>query len=184
MFKLDLEKAEEPEIKLPTFIGSWRKLGNSRETSTSALLTMLKPLTVWIATNWEFLKEMRVPDPLNCLLTNLYSIKKHLELDMEQQTGSKLGKMYIKAIYCHRVYLTYIQSTPYEIPGWTNHKLESRLLGEISTTSDMQVTTLMAESEEEIKSPLTRVKKESERAGLKLNIKITKIMAYGPITSC
>ena len=52
MFKLDLEKAEEPEIKLPTFIGSWRKLGNSRETSTSALLTMLKPLTVWIATNW------------------------------------------------------------------------------------------------------------------------------------
>ena len=144
---------------------------------------MTKPLTVWIATNWEFLKEMRVPDPLNCLLTNLYSIKKHLELDMEQQTGSKLGKMYIKAIYCHRVYLTYIQSTPYEIPGWTNHKLESRLLGEISTTSDMQVTTLMAKSKEELNSLPMNVKEESEKAGLKLSIQEIKIMASGPITS-
>ena len=62
--------------------------------------------------------------------------KQQLDPDMEQQTGSKLGKEYTQAIYCHRVYLTYIQSTPYEIPGWTNHKLESRLLGEISTTSD------------------------------------------------
>ena len=69
------------------------------------------------------------------------------------------------------------------MPGWMNHKLESRLPGEISITSDMQRITLMAESEEELKSPLMRVKEESEKAGLKLNIQKTKIMASGPITS-
>ena len=63
--------------------------------------------------------------------------KQQLELEMEQQTGSKLGKEYIKAVYCHSVYLTYMQS---EMPGWMKHKLESRLLGETSTTSDMQMT--------------------------------------------
>ena len=65
--------------------------------------------------------------------------KQQLELDMEQQTGSKLGKEYIKAVYCHLAYLTYMQSTSCEMPGWINHKLESRLPGEISTTSDMQM---------------------------------------------
>ena len=58
---------------------------------------------------------------------------------MEQQTGSKLRKEYIKAVYCHRVYITYVQSTSWEMPGWMNHKLESGLLGEVSTTSDMQM---------------------------------------------
>ena len=66
--------------------------------------------------------------------------KQQLELDMEQQTGSKLGKEYIKAVYCHPAYLTYMQSTLYEMPGWMKHKLESRLQGEISITSDMQMT--------------------------------------------
>ena len=65
--------------------------------------------------------------------------KQQLELDMEQQTGSKEGKEYIKAVYCHPAYLTYVQSTSRETPGWMNHKLESRLPGEV-TTSDMQVT--------------------------------------------
>ena len=65
--------------------------------------------------------------------------KQQLELDMEQQTGSKSGKEYVKAVYCHLAYLTYMQGTSCEIPGWTKHKLESRLLGEISITSDMQV---------------------------------------------
>ena len=65
--------------------------------------------------------------------------KQQLELDMEQQTGSKVGKEYIKAVYCHPAYLTYVQSTSRETPGWMNHKLESRLPGEV-TTSDMQVT--------------------------------------------
>ena len=60
--------------------------------------------------------------------------KQQLELDMEEQTGSKLGKGYIKAVYCHSAYLTYIQTTSCEMPGWKKHKLESRLLGEISIT--------------------------------------------------
>ena len=64
--------------------------------------------------------------------------KQQLELNMEQQTGSKLRKEYVKAVYYHPAYLTYMQSTPCEVQGWMNHKLESRLLGEISTTSDMQ----------------------------------------------
>ena len=66
--------------------------------------------------------------------------KQQLDLNMEQQTGSKLGKEYIKAVYCHPAYLTYMQSTLYEMPGWMNHKLESRLPREVSITSDMQMT--------------------------------------------
>ena len=66
--------------------------------------------------------------------------KKQLEIDMEQRTGSKLGKEYIKAEYCHPAYLTYVQSTSWEMPGWMKHNLESRLPGEISVTSDMQMT--------------------------------------------
>ena len=66
--------------------------------------------------------------------------KQQLELDMEQQTGSKLGKEYIKAVYCHPAYLTYMQNTSCEMPDWMKHKLESRLPGEISITSDMQMT--------------------------------------------
>ena len=66
--------------------------------------------------------------------------KQQLERDMEQRTGSKLGKEYIKAVYCHPAYLTYMQSTLWEILDWLKHKLESRLLGEISITSDMQMT--------------------------------------------
>ena len=65
--------------------------------------------------------------------------KQQLELDMEQQTGSKLGKEYIKAVYCHLAYLTYMQSTSCEMLGWMKHKLESRLLGEVSITSDMKM---------------------------------------------
>ena len=66
--------------------------------------------------------------------------KQQLELDIEQQTVSKLGKEYVKAVYCHPAYLTYMQSTSWEMPGWVNRKLESRFLGEISITSDMQIT--------------------------------------------
>ena len=68
--------------------------------------------------------------------------KQHLELDIEQQTGSKLGKEYVKILYCHPAYLTYMQNTSCEMLGWMNHKLESRLLGEISATSDMQMIVL------------------------------------------
>ena len=68
--------------------------------------------------------------------------KQQLEIDMEKSTGSKLGKEYVKAVYCQVAYLTYMQSTSCEMPGWMNHKLESRLPGEIPTTSDMQMTPL------------------------------------------
>ena len=80
-------------------------------------------------------------------------------------------------------YLTYIQSTSWETLGWKEHKLESRLPGEISITSDIDDTTLMAENEEELKSLLMKVKEESEKVVLKLSIQKTKIMASGPITS-
>ena len=73
MFKLDLENAEETEIKLPTSVGSLKKQESSRKTSTSALLTIPKALTVWITTNWKILQEMGIPDHLNCLLRNLYA---------------------------------------------------------------------------------------------------------------
>ena len=98
--------------------------------------------------------------------------------------SSKLRQKYVKAVYCHSAYLTYMQSTSCEILGWMKHKLESRLLGEISITSDMQmIITLMAESEEELKRLLMKVKEESENIGLKLNIQKTKIMAFSTITS-
>ena len=101
-----------------------------------------------------------------------------------EQTGSKSGKKYIKAVCCYPAYLTYMQSTSCEMPGWMKHKLESRLPGEISVTSDTQMTSpLWQKSEEELKNLLMRVKEESEKAGLNLNIQKTKIMASGPITS-
>ena len=103
--------------------------------------------------------------------------KQQLELDMEQQTGSKLGNKYIKVVYCHSAYLTYMQSTSWEMLGWMKHKLESRLQGEISVTSDMEKTPLVWQS------LLMKVKEESEKPGLKLKIQKIKIMASGPITS-
>ena len=66
--------------------------------------------------------------------------KQQLELDMEQQTGSKLGKEYVKAVYCHLAYLTHMRSTSCEMPGWVKYKMESKLPGELSITSDMQMT--------------------------------------------
>ena len=112
--------------------------------------------------------------------------KQQLELDVEQQTVSKLGKEYFKAIYCHPAYLTYTQSTSYKMLGWMTHKLESRLLREISTTSDTQMIPplwLSPESEEELKSLLIKVKEASKKADLKLNIQKMRIIASSPITS-
>ena len=113
--------------------------------------------------------------------------KQQLELDMEQQTGSKLGKEYIKAVYCHPAYLTYMQSTSWEMLDWKKHTLESCVLHMIARRNINNLryandTTIMAESEEELKSLLMKAK-ESEKVGLKLNIQKTKIMASGPITS-
>ena len=110
--------------------------------------------------------------------------QRQLEPDTEKWIGSKLGKEYIKAVYGHPTYLTYMQSTSSKMWGWKNTKLESRLLGDISIASDMQMTPhLTAESKEELKSLLMKVKEKSEKAGLKLNIQKMKIMAFSPITS-
>ena len=112
MFKLDLEKSEEPEIKLPTSVGSQKKQENSRKTSTSALLTIPKPLTVWITANCgTFLKRREYGPPDLPPEKSVCRSRNKLELDMEQQTGSRSGKEYIKAVYCHPAYLTYMQST-------------------------------------------------------------------------
>ena len=93
-----------------------------------------------ITTNWKILRDGK-PDHLTCFLRNMYaSQKQQSEPDMEQQTGSKLGREYVNAAYCHPAHLTYMQSTLCEMLGWMKHKLESRLLGEISITSDMQMT--------------------------------------------
>ena len=110
--------------------------------------------------------------------------KQQLKLDMEQQTGSKLGKEYVKAVYCHPAYLAYMQ----RYIMWNARldeaqvgiKIAGRIVNNLRYADD---TTLMAESEKELKSLLTKVKKESEKVGLKLNIQKTKIMAYSPITS-
>ena len=127
---------------------------------------------------------MGIPDHLTHLLRNLYAGQEAtVRTGHEEQTGSKQEKEYVKTVYCHPAYLPDMQSTSWEMLGWKKHKLEARLPGEISITSDMQMTTLMGESEEELKSLLMKVKEESETVGLKLNIQKTKIMASGPITS-
>ena len=141
MFKLDLEKTQESEIKLPTCIGSSKKQESSRKTSISALLTIPKSLTMWVTTNcgkfwkrWEYQTTWPASWEICMQVKN-----QQLELDKVKQTGSKLGKEYVKAVYCHPSYLTYIQSTSCEMLGWMKHKLESRLPGEISITLDRQM---------------------------------------------
>ena len=90
---------------------------------------------------WKILQEMGLPDHFTCLLRNLYVCKEAtVRPGHGKQTGSKLGKEYVKAIYCHSAYLTHMQSTSCEMLGWMKHNLESRFLGEISVTSDMQKT--------------------------------------------
>ena len=94
--------------------------------------------------------------------------KQQLELDMEQQTGSKLGKEYVKAVCCHPAYLTYMQSTLCEMPGWMKNKLETRLLEEIWINSDMQITPPLWQKQRRTKEPLV----ESERAEWKSWLKV------------
>ena len=128
-------------MSMLTPVGSLEKSESSGKISTSALLTMLKPLTVWITTSWKILQEMGIPDHLTCLLRNPYA-------GQETTAGTRhgtadwfqIGKGYIKDVYCHAAYLTYMQSTSREMLGWMKHKLESRLPGEISITSDIQMT--------------------------------------------
>ena len=133
--------------------GTWDQIANicwiiekakEFQKSTSASLTTLKPLSVWITTNCgKFWKRWEYQTTSPAFWEACMQIKKQqLEPDMEQWTGSKLGKEYLKAVYCHPAYLTYTQSTSCEMLGWMKQKLESRLPGEISTTSDMWMTPL------------------------------------------
>ena len=94
-----------------------------------------------------------------------------------------MGNEYVEAVYCHPAYLIYMHSISWKMPDWINQKLESRLLAEMSNFRYTDDTTLIAESKEELKSLLMRMKEESEKAGLKLNIQKIKIMASSPITS-
>ena len=142
MYKPGLEKAEEPEIKLPTFIGSWRKHQNSRKTSTSVSLTMLFD---YVDHNklCKILKEMGIPGPLTCLLRNLGVVQ---EATVRTEIGTidwlKIGRgvcqCCISSICLFNLYAAYITQNA----NWMYYKLNSRLLGEISTTSVMQLITL------------------------------------------
>ena len=141
MFKLDLEKAEGPEIKLPTSAGSSKKQ-EFQKNIHFCFIDYAKTFDCMDHNKlWKILKEMGKSDHLLYLWEICMQVRRQqLELDMEQQTGSKSEKEYVKVIYCHPAYLTYIQSTSCEMLGCMKHKLKSRLLGEISITSDMQMT--------------------------------------------
>jgi len=133
MSKLGFKKSEESEIKLSTFVVSWGKQGISRKTPTSASLTILK-LWLWGSQQTgKFLKRWEYQTTLSVSWETCIGIKKrHLELDIEQLAGSKLGKEYVKAEYCHPAYLTYMHSTSYKMLGWVNHKLVLRSSGKLS----------------------------------------------------
>ena len=164
MFKWDLEKREEPDIKLPTSVGS-KKQESSRKTFIAALLTVSKPMTMWITTNCgKFLKWWEYQTTLPASWEICMQVKKQqLEPDMEQQTGSKLGKEYTKAVYCHPAYLTYMQSLSWEMLGWMKHKLESRLWGEISITSDTQMTPPLGQKVKRTEEPLDDSEKGEQK---------------------
>ena len=185
MFKLYLEKAEEPEIKLPTSVGSSKKQESSRKTSTAALLTVPKPVTVWITANWNILQEMGVPAHLTCLLRNLYAGQEatvrtgHGTTDWFQ-IGKGVCQGCILSPCVFNSYAEYIMRNAGLEEAQAGIKIAGRNINNLRYADD---TTLMAETEEELKSLLMKVKEENEKAGLKFNIQKTKIMASGPITS-
>ena len=198
MCKLDLEKAEESEIKLPQHPLDHRKSKRIPEKHSEKKkkskripeilllhLLLLQPLTAWITANCgKFLRRWEYQNTLHASWRLCMQVKKQqLEPHMEQLTVSKLGKEYDKAVYCHPACLTYMQSTSCKMLGWMSHKLESRLLGEIWTTSDMQMYHSNSRKWRELKSLLMKVKEESEKVGIKLNIQKIKIMTSSPISS-
>ena len=163
MFKLVLEKAEEPEIKLPTSAGSSKKLESSRKTSTSALLTMPKPLTVWITINWKILKEMGIPDHLTCLLRNLYAGQEetvrtgHGTTDWFQiGKGVRQGSILSPCFFFFNLYAEYIMRNA----GLDETQAEVEIAGRnINNLTYAYGTTLMVESEE-LKNLLMKGKEE------------------------
>ena len=154
MFKLVLEKAEEPEIKLPTSSGSLKKQESSKKTSIAALLTMPKPSTVWVTINWKILKEMRVPDHLICLLRNLYAGEEatvrtgHGTTDWFQ-IGKGVHQGCILSPCLFNLYAEYIMRNAGLEETQAGIKIAGRNINNLRYADD---TTLMAESEEELKS--------------------------------
>ena len=142
MFKLVSEKAGDPEIKLPTFIGSLKKQVSFRKHIYFCFIDYAKAFDCVDHNKlWKFFKRWEYQTALLASWEICMQVKEQqLELDMEQQTSSVSGKEYVKAVYCHPAILTSMQSTSWETLGWMKHKLESRLPGEISITSDMQMT--------------------------------------------
>ena len=159
MFKLVLEKAEEPEIKLLTPTGSWKKQESSKEASTSASLTTLKPLTVWITINGgEFLKRWEYQTTWPASWEICMQVKKQeLELDMEQQTSSTSEKEYVKAVYYYPAYLyaEYIMRNARLDEEQAEIKTAGRNINNLRYSYD---TTRMEKSEEELRSLLIKVK--------------------------
>ena len=145
-------KAEEPEIKLPTSTVSWKKQESSRKTSTSALLTMPKPLTVWITTSWKILKEMEIPDHLTCLLRNLYAGQEAtVRIGHETTDWFQIGKGVCQGCILSpclfNLYAEYIMTKAGLEETQTGIKIAGRNINNLRYADD---TTLMAESEEEL----------------------------------
>ena len=137
-----------------------KKQVNSRKTYISPLLTTPKHLTLWMTINWKFLKEMRIPNHLTCLLRNLYAGQEATVRTGHGTDWFQIGeKEYVKPVYCHPVYLTYMQSTSWETLGRVKHTLESRLAGGISITSICRWHQLYGRKWRGTKEPLD----ESER---------------------
>ena len=185
MFKLDLEKAEEPEIKLPTFVGSLKKQESSIKTSTSASLTTLKTLTVWITANWKILKEIGIPDHLICLLRSLYAGQEATVRTVHGttnwfQTGKGVCQGCLLSLCLFNFYAEYITGNAKLDEAQAGIKIARRDINNLRYADDIN---LMAEREEKLKSLLMKVNEESEKAGLKLIIPKTKIVASSPITS-
>ena len=182
MFKLVLEKAEEPEIKLPTSIGSWKKQESSRKTFISALLTMPKPLALWITLNWKILKEMGIPDHLTCLLRNLYAGQEATVRIGHGTDWFQIGKGVRQGCILSpcllNFYAEYIMRHAGLEEAQAGIKIAGRNIYNLRYADD---TTLRVESEEELKSLLMKVKEESEKVGLNLNIQKTKI--WHPVPS-
>ena len=184
MFQLVLEKAEEQEIKLPTSAGSLKKQESSRNTSISALLTMPKLFTVWITINWKILQEMGIPDLLIYHFTNLYAGQEatvrigHGTTDWFQ-IGKGVHQGCILSPCLFNLYAEYIMRNAELEGAQAGIKIAGRNIKYLRYAVD---TTFMGESEE-LKSPLMKVKEESEKVDSKLNNQKTKIVASGPITS-
>ena len=165
MFPLDLEKLEEPEIKLPTSVGSSKKQESSRKTSTSSSLTTLKPLTLWITTNWKILQEMRILGHLAYFLRNLYAGQEatvrtgHATTDWFQ-IGKGVRQGCILSLCLFNLYAEYIMRNAGLNEAQAGIKIAGRNLNNLRYADDIA---LIAESEEELRSLLIKVKEKSKK---------------------